>query len=246
MTTGVLLYSFNSENLLYSNMTKRCIRHIKKHLDLPVTVVGDTEFDGANNIVITPTAGNKRQYNDKKMNWYNLERPNAYDHSPYDTTILMDCDYFVMSDYLLSMSTAIDDILIHDRVHDITQQNNLWHPTDSLLPLVWATVVIFKKTEFVRKVFDMIKHVKDYYHHYRNLYRIRFDNYRNDYAFAIALHQMYGGYTKTYCLPEPMMMIGKDVNVVELTDNSLTYQWGDRYAEIHGHDIHVFNKEYFQ
>ena len=105
MTTGVMLFSFNNEHTSYDRLTRRCIKHIKKYLQLPVTVVGDREFEGANNIIVKPTAGNKRQYLDAKgVVWYNLERSNAYDLSPYDTTILLECDYFVMTDKLKELA----------------------------------------------------------------------------------------------------------------------------------------------
>ena len=51
MTTGVMLFSFNNEHTSYDRLTRRCIKHIKKYLQLPVTVVGDREFERAfNNI----------------------------------------------------------------------------------------------------------------------------------------------------------------------------------------------------
>ena len=245
MTTGVLLYSFNTDQHRYSNITKRCIHHIRTHLGLPVTVVGDGGFDGVNNIKISPTPGNQRRYQDKMVPWYNYERANVYDHSPYDTTILMDCDYFVMSDRLLELCDSVDDILVHDRVYDITHQHNLWDTRDGLIPLVWATVVIFKKNTWVSSVFDMIKHVRNYYHHYRNLYRIKHKNYRNDYAFAIALHQMYGFNSADYCLPEPMFMMGADAKILDITDNALTYNWKTYQATLENQDVHVFDKEYW-
>ena len=244
MTTGVLLYSFNNGHTNYSQLTVRCIEHIKNYLDLPVTVVGDREFAGANSIIVDPKSGNRRVYQNTSVNWFNLERMQAYEYSPYDRTILMDCDYFVMSDRLKQLSTAMDDILVHDRVYDITGQNNLWSQQDCQIPLVWATVVIFKKNSFVNSVFQMIQHIAKNYTHYKNLYRLRFNSYRNDYAFAIALHQLYGQHTNCYTIPDPMFMMGLGADVLELTQNSLTYRWKDQYATLTDQDVHIFNKDF--
>jgi len=246
MNTGVLIYSFDTPTIAYSKLTERCIDHVNAHLGLPITVVSDNKFfKGANNVNVSPKSYNRRRYNDYIVPWYNLERTQAYTHSPYDTTILIDCDYFVMSDYLLHLSETMDDVLIHTKLNDITGRNNIFHTRESLLPLVWATVVIFKKNNFVSKVFDTIQHVQNYYEYYRNLYRISQLHYRNDYAFAIGLHQMYGQNNNDYSIPTPMNMIGKDGKIIEITKNSMTFGWGERWSKIYGQDVHVFDKEFF-
>jgi hypothetical protein len=246
MTLGVLIYSFDTPGIAYSKLTERCISHVNEHLRVPITVVSDNKsFVGVNNIHIDPKVSNRRRYNNEIVPWYNLERTQAYVHSPYETTILIDCDYFVMSDYLLQLSEAADDILLHTKLHDVTGRNNIFHTRESLLPLVWATVVVFKKNSFVEGVFDMIQHVQNYYQYYKNLYRIAHLPYRNDYAFAIALHQMYGQNNKDYSIPTPMNMIGKHGKIIEMTNNSMTFSWGERWSKIHNQDIHVFDKEFF-
>lgn len=246
MSTGVLLFSFNNQTTNYAGLTERCLQHIKKHLDLPVTVVGDREFSNVNNIIIEPTEGNRRIYLDQSVKWYNLERSNAYKHSPYDTTILIDNDYFVMSPKLLELANTDNDILVHDKVYDITHQNNLFDPRDCLIPMVWATVVIFKKNKRVENIFYLIQQIQKNWLHYKNLYRIKFSSFRNDYAFAIALHQMYGFHKSNYLIPNPMFMMGKDAEVIELSNTKLTYKWKKNYATIENTDVHVFNKEFVQ
>ena len=61
-----------------------------------------------------------------------------------------------------------------------------------MIPMVWATVFIFKKTKYTKKLFDTIKYVKKYYSYFLELYRIFYKNFRNDYVFAIALQQLNG------------------------------------------------------
>jgi len=132
---------------------------------LPVTVVTNNEtrdrINGHDSLVtVNNQQGNSRYYKDKIIPWYNLERCNAYEHSPYDTTILMDSDYFVYTDNLLELIKSKYEFLLHDGVHDLTNRNSFEYNTKSMIPLVWATVTMFKKTALVRKIFDMIIHIK--------------------------------------------------------------------------------------
>jgi len=243
MKTGVLIYSFDTPVTSYRNLTTRCVEHVNHHLKLPVTVVSDKQFPGVNTVVVEPKKGNMRSYQKETVPWYNLERTSAYEHSPYDTTILMDCDYFVMSDYLSQLSNTVNNILVHTKVNDITKRNNINHSREALIPLVWATVVIFKKNDFTQQVFHLIKHVQKNYQYYRKLYRILHMPYRNDYAFAIALHQMYGGRTTQYSMPTAMNMIGADSNILSLDMYSMYFSWNKQCSRIYDQDVHVFNKD---
>jgi hypothetical protein len=162
----------------------------------------------------------------------------AYEHSPYDTTILMDCDYFVFSGSLLELSKTEFDVMLHDRVHDLTGEDMIEGKHESILPLVWATVVLFRKNENTRMVFDMIKHVQKYYTYYRNLYRIRYINYRNDYAFSIALHQMNIG----NFIPSPMPMLADRVDVIDNDHRGIAFRYNDYVDFIEGQDVHIMEK----
>jgi hypothetical protein len=245
MSTGVLLYSFDTNKTKYSKITERCISHIRHHLDLPITVVGDQQFDYTNSVIIEPQKYNKRRYNKEIVPWYNMERADAYWYSPYETTILMDCDYFILSNDLLRLSQNTNDILLHNKVHDITGRNNIQSSHEALIPIIWATMVIFKKNNFVEKIFQLIKHIQLHYQHYKRLYRIKFDSFRNDYAFAIALHQIYGQYKDDYTIPTPMHMMGADANILDLNFNRVNFSWKDQWASVQNHDVHIFDKEYF-
>ena len=185
-----------------------------------------------------------RQQNNKheiiNVAWYNKERALAYDHSPYDTTILMDCDYFVFSSTLLELANTKFDVMLHDRVEDITGKDMILGKNESTLPLVWATVTLFQKTANARRVFDMIQHVQQYYTHYQNLYRIRYPNYRNDYAFAIALHQLKLG----NFIPTPMAMLADRVDIIDSDDDGIVFKYDDCVNFTSGQDVHIMEKEW--
>ena len=111
---------------------------------------------------------------------------------------------------------------------------------ESTLPLVWATVTLFQKTPNARRIFDMIKHVQKHYTHYKNLYRIRSPNYRNDYAFAIAIHQLKLG----NFIPTPMAMLADSVDIMESDADGIVFEHNDKVNYTSGHDVHIMHKEW--
>tara|TARA_Y100000114_G_scaffold149665_1_gene164108 strand:+ start:219 stop:971 length:753 start_codon:yes stop_codon:yes gene_type:complete len=247
MTTGVLLYCFDTPETNYHKLAERCVAQIKKHLQLEITIVTDIftykkfkPMGMINYKLVKAETTNSRSYRGKKIPWYNKERALAYEHSPYDTTILMDCDYFVFSKTLLELCETKFDIMLHDKVNDLTGKDMILGNNESSLPLVWATVTLFRKSEKTKRIFDLIKHIQEYYVHYKNLYRIKFPNYRNDYAFAIALHQLNLGDT----IPTPMSMLADSVDVIESDDEGIVFKYQDNVNFTSGLDVHVMDKEW--
>jgi hypothetical protein len=173
-----------------------------------------------------------------------MERANAFDYSPYEKTILLDCDYMCFTDNLLELLNTDYDFLLHNKVNDITGLDRIQGKLESILPIVWATVVIFEKSENAKLIFDMIKHVQQNYSHFRNLYRIKFKNYRNDYAFAIALHQLNGHLPSVQYIPTPMNMLPHEFDVLDVTDDSIIYQYNKKINIISNTDVHVMDKEF--
>ena len=246
MSIGILIYCFDTEAVKYHPTANFCIAQIKKHLKLPVTVVTDTvtqsHLQGQDNIVLVePRKNNKRFYKDKSIPWLNLERVNAYDYSPYDVTVLMDSDYFVYTDNILQYVDTAYDFLLYDKVYDATGRNSFNYVSKSLIPIVWATVTIFKKTASTERIFAMIKHIQKNYDYFCNLYRIDFQNYRNDYAFAIALNQMEGS-TNNF-LPSSMTMLPIDTEILKIDTTGITFKYDKYINSIKDQDIHVLNKE---
>ncbi len=251
MTTGVLLYCFDTPEIAYHKLAERCIEQIQKHLKLEITLVTNFEtykklkpLGCINYKLVDNKTGNRRSYRGKNIAWYNLERSMAYEYSPYDTTILMDCDYFVFTDNLLTYTNTEYDFLLHNKVHDLTGEGMIEGKNESTVPIVWATVTIFRKSEFAKQVFDLIKHIQEYYGHYRNLYRLKYMNYRNDFAFAIALHQLNGMNTHKNFIPTPMAMLAHEVDVLEMSDTGVVFKYGKKIGITDKQDVHVMDKEF--
>lgn len=247
MATGILIYCFDSEKVNYHRTTNFCIELIKKNLGFPVTVVTNDQtknkIKGYDSLVIIENQkNNSRYYKDRIIPWYNLERCDAYEHSPYETTILMDSDYFAYTNNLYEITKSKYEFLLHNQVHDLTNRNSFEYKTSSMLPLVWATVTIFRKTPLVRRIFDMIIHVKRNYNYFLNLYRIDFQNFRNDYAFAIALNQI-GGHSREYFIPAKMAMLPGDTQILKIDQTGMTYKYNNHVNFLQDQDVHVLDKE---
>ena len=99
--------------------------------------------------MIENETGNKRG----TEQWHNLDRCHAYDLSPYDTTLLMDIDYLPFTNNLLEYFNVDEDFLIHDKIHDLTNTGVYNFRNNSIIPMLWATVIIFKKTDRAKNIF---------------------------------------------------------------------------------------------
>lgn len=243
MTTGVLLYSFDTEHVEYSRITDRCIKMLRQHVPHPITVVTD---HNTRNKIQSPCDFliieiEKRNTKLSKP-WYNLERHLAFDHSPYDRTLVIDVDYFCFTDKLAKLLQTENDFLIHKDAHDVMGIDDMKYERESMIDLVWATVLIFDKTPRVRSIFDTVKIVKQNYPHFCNLYRISYKNFRNDYAFAIALEQI-GGHGNYDLIPDSISTVPADSKIVELTDRGAVVRHNDKIISLQDQDLHFLNKD---
>jgi hypothetical protein len=163
MKQGVLLFCFNTEHIRYHKILEKCVALIKKNLKLEITVV--TNFDTFKEIspigfinykFIDPELGNTKL----GKTWNNVDRHLAYELSPYDKTIVMDIDYFCYTDNLLQLFHTDYDFLVPNKAYDLSDRNSFDHRRFSLIPMVWATVLYFKKNKKVEQIFQMVKYVK--------------------------------------------------------------------------------------
>ena len=245
MSKGVLLFCFNTETCEYHRIAERCVELIKKNLKLEITIVTNFEtfkkfkpLGMINYRMIENETGNKRG----TEQWHNLDRCHAYDLSPYDTTLLMDIDYLPFTSNLLEYFNVDEDFLIHDKIHDLTNKGVYNFRNNSIIPMLWATVIIFKKTDRAKRIFDKVKYVKQFYQHFCDLYRIDFRNFRNDYAFSIAVNQV-NGHTQQKFLPSRLPTLPGVAKVLEITDTGIVFKYDDKINYIENQDVHILDKE---
>ena len=245
MTKGVLLFCFNTQDIEYHKILERCVALIKKNLQLEITVITNHEtfakvkpLGFVNYKLIESEKGNTKLGKE----WNNVDRHLAYELSPYDTTLVMDIDYFCFTDNLLQFLDTKYDFLVPKKVFDLTHRNSFHQRVWSMIPMVWATVFVFRKTKKAKQIFDMIKYVKAYYSYFNNLYRIFSKNYRNDYVFAIALQQL-NGFVDYNTFPFALSTLPPDCKICKISNKGLAWQYNNKIDWIESQDVHVLNKE---
>jgi hypothetical protein len=246
---GVILFAFNTDLVDYVKIADQTSRLIQHHLDLPITLVtdGNPTFAYDKVIHIDQEDGNFRINDDlQEVPWRNFGRHRAYELSPYDETILLDTDYLVMDNSLLTLlETNYDYKLQHNNTTPKGKSYQLMGGAS--LPYIWATTVLFRKTNLSEMLFDLVGRIQRNYAYYRVLYNIREGNFRNDYAFAIA-NCMLSGYSlnESKGIPWSMFTLDNKISDIRIVNDSLYVYTDDTPLVIPKQNIHLMDKEYLQ
>jgi hypothetical protein len=262
MSKGALLFAFNTDTVDYFSMAVYTAKRINHFLNLPVTVITDNientinseyQFD---NVIYT--SSDHSNFKDNKV-WLNKGRYQAFDDSPYDETLLLDTDYIVNSDKLLSLFSFYDDLSCHNSTNFILNPNE---PQETIgkhgFNTLWATVILFRKTDRVKQIFECMKMIQDNYDHYVKLYGMYKPMYRNDYSLGIAQHIVNGhmDVVSDY-IPWDLQHVGKNTLVKKNSDDffnteyTLSYKIDEpdvqknEYIIVKDFDFHMLDKDNF-
>jgi len=262
MSKGVLLFAFNSPKYNYYDMAVATAKRVNHFLGLPVTLVTD-EHSQPNNptyqfdkiVIAKADKSNRRDWGI----WINKGRFRAYELSPYDETILLDTDYMINSDKLLKLFDMPTDFCCHDST------SFLMHPTAAQEMLsvysfktLWATVVMFKKTNRAKQIFECLEMVQNNFDHYANIHGFISSTFRNDYALTLAT-RIANGHTAPIedVIPWNLVHVGKNTSVYKNTDTEFNTEYTvlfdnwtkgkirKEYNTIKDTDFHVMNKDIF-
>jgi hypothetical protein len=123
-----------------------------------------------------------------------MGRSDVYKLSPYTETLLIDADYFIMNDVLDQVWDSENDVMINCKYRDVSERHkeNIEYLDNFSIPMYWATVVYFKKSDFAENLFTLVSHIKYNYKYYYYLYNCSGNLFRNDFAFSMALHILNG------------------------------------------------------
>ena len=248
---GVVVFAFNTATVDYVSIADWTSQLTAHSLGLPITLVTDhtsnPKFAYDQVIRVDPQGETHRLDLDfNPVSWRNFGRYLAYALSPYNETVLIDTDYLVFDRSLLKLfETKFDYRLMH---HNCTPAGASYEQMgETSLPFVWATVVLFRKTDLSRMFFNLVGRVQRNYQYYRALYNIRERNYRNDYAFAIA-NTILNGYSlnEHLSIPWPMFTIEKKIERIALDKNLIRIYHNDSAVVVPYNNIHVMDKTYLQ
>jgi len=262
MTRGALIFAFNNEQTDYLAMARWSAERIRRHLDIPVAVVtnrtGPGVAQGFDEVIYVPDAdaGGTRYFEDydRTVTWYNAGRVDAFDLTPWDHTLVLDADYVVCSDHLNRLWDTNTDFLCHKDAWD----TKTGKPLDGLntfgrtkMPMWWATVMCFKRTNFSQYVFDAMTMVRENWQHYRDLYQIDRATYRNDFALSIALGIVSGHTNSVDEIPWGLASVLPDTELMQLNDDYFSMEYTDnsgmlRSVGISGTDFHAMGKRHLE
>jgi len=276
---GVIMFAHNNEEIDYFKLAVVNALLVQKHMGIKnITVVTDS-FSLAhaektlgknlikkaiNNIVVSEKdkvfkSKNIRTYKDtshcsKNLPFYNFNRCDAYDISPYDETLLIDADYLILSDTLNHCWGHNNDLMMNWKWQDVMSErkySGLDRLNDMGITMYWATVVYFRKSDSSQSFFNCVQHVRNNPQFYKDLYQWDGKLYRNDYSFSIAAHMVSGFVDKG--IPQLPTTLYKtfdtdDIHSVDNTNSLVLYlekpkSPGDFIlSRWTGVDLHVMNK----
>lgn len=258
MTTGALIFAYDNEHINYQMLAAWSADNIRRHLGIPVAVITDVECAFAHKfdkVILHPRTvapGHRNFVDAGSVTWFNSDRTNAYQLSPWSRTVLLDADYVVASSSLLSLLQSKQEFLVHDHAFDITGKNDfsaLNRFGQPGLPMSWATLMIWSRGDHARHVFDSMDMIKKNWRHYLDLYNIRPSTYRNDFALSIALGIANGHAWSQEAIPWPLATVMPDHELAQLSEDVYRVDYIDsdnkhKYLHVAGHDFHAMGKKY--
>jgi len=256
MTTGALIFAFDTEHTRYLDMAAWCADRVRQFLDIPVAVVTNNPAAGNeavfDHVIYTdPLGTNSRWFGDleQHVTWHNGNRVDAYNLSPWDQTLVLDADFVINSEDLKAVLGSQQEFMCFRSAF------NLARPEEEFLntfgkyqyPMYWATVMMFRKSNTAQYIFDAMQMIRENWKHYRDLYHIAQSAYRNDYALSIALGIVSGQTLKVDAIPWAMPSIVPESKLTLENDTFWNIEYEDaqgklKTVSIVGLDFHAMGK----
>ncbi|MDA8882833.1 hypothetical protein N9I00_00335 [bacterium] len=217
----------------------------------------DMYFDRVIKIPV-PKDSTMRMYHDTHSNkepakFINTNRGNVYDLSPYDETLVIDCDYFAMTNVLDGVWGSKNDFMITKNYSDISNdtKNDITKISDTSIDMYWATILYFRKSEFSKTLFKLVDIIKNNWQWYYIRYSCNIKLYRNDHTFSIALHIITNGSNDTVPeLPMHRLMNSFDTDKIFRIDGPANIlmltamnKKSKNMVRLQQSDLHIMNKQ---
>ena len=269
MTKGVLLIAQNNEEIDYIKQAAFLSRRVKQYLDLPTSIItDDIDYIKENNLennfdkIISPTSKapyTSKSYKDgvfeqKTLSFKNADRAFAYDLTPYDETLLIDTDLVVTDSVFAHCFEQSHNLMMYSsNAVELSGWRNLSEfdfISDTGPNFYWATAVFFRKSSQAEIFFNLVKHIQENWGHYKTVYQLMGNAYRNDFSFSIAAHMLNGFQPGDFVKQMPGTLyysLDKD-ELIELKDDSFLFlvekkdQSNLFPVRIKGKTVHVMNK----
>lgn len=273
MTEGILLYCYNNTQVDYAKLCLLSGSLAKKNLNKPVSLVTDqSTIDWMHKSELYPKAeklfdkiivsdrpaytNNRNLYNGRSYEtvpFINQNRYCAYDHTPYDKTLIIDSDFLILENSLNEYFKVDQSVIIGECIRDIWSNKRLGYLDDYIshtgIKMLWATTCLFTKNTESKMFFDLVKTIQENYSVFSHVFRYSDLQYRNDIAFSIADHILNGFQPNTgYKLPPVLSALDKDL-IHNIDDNKISFLVdknldGNYFlTTVQNLNVHVMNKQ---
>ena len=254
MSKGIVIFAYNGA-YDYVDMARTSAALAKRYLNLPVTLITDQPVDDPvfDSVIIQErTDPVQLKITDGELKpWHNQNRSTAYNLTPYDQTLLIDADYFVMNSRLKHLFDTDLEFACYDTANDVSDVMMLETKIgNTSIPMQWATVIYFTKNELAESVFNFIEYIKQHYEFYSLMYNFRADKFRNDYALSIAIQTLTGYNTGNFAaIPGNLDTITFGTTIIDVRDNGevlYTYPGGAtrdmKVSKVKNTSLHILHK----
>lgn len=135
------------------------------------------------------------RYTEFKDRYYNINRIDAYNITPFEQTMVIDTDYLMIDSTMDTVWDCDEDFMCNKKTITLDHEKNSFGFNNRFnemgIPQYWATAIYFKKSKQAKSIFDLINFVKENYEYYGYLYSFQPCGYfRNDFAISIAIHML--------------------------------------------------------
>jgi hypothetical protein len=265
MSKGAVIFAYNS-TIDYVSMATLAAKLVRKHLDIPVTLITNStavEAGVFDQIILQGLVDKEYERvfkfgsTKERVVWHNQNRSSAYDLSPYDQTLLIDADYLIFDSGLKYLFDTDNKIACFNYVIDINGSQGLQRGArvgNPGIPMQWATVVYFTKNRLAQGVFEFMQGIKENYLYYAAAYNFTAQLYRNDYALSIALQSLTGYNDKNFrSIPGPLLTANTGIDISKVCKSGeIVFSWnhketetvlaGKSFTVLKDTSIHIMNK----
>lgn len=258
---GVLLFAFDNELIPYVEVARQMAKRIQRLWNLPVSIVTDDRsvysdwpmiFDQVAYVDKAEVDANEKMFYDfdKSLSFFNGNRANALELTPYRRTIVLDVDYLVQTDDIPRLWNGEGLKLCRD-AYSVFDYHSLSHDMRVLsgrseIPMWWATVLCFdREAPETQRFFTEWKQALRHYRTLSDMYGFVAKPVRNDFAATIAVHRLTDNHYRDerFLLPHsiPTLMPHSEVTSIE-SDCMLVRNYEGGTTAVFS-DLHIMNKK---
>ena len=275
---GVCIFAYNNNQLDYVQFAILAAAYVKTNMkNNDVTLLTDQgtsdwmessvpqylQDSCFNNVIVEDILheNNPRKHLDSPWTEFNAQfsnknKDNVIKLTPYDQTLLIDSDYYIMNnfyDYIFDTDTPV---ALHKNAIYLEGQPpylNELQLNEGGIHHWWSTAVYFDKSQEANVFFDIWAHVKENWEYYALLYQYPPALFRTDFCVSIACH-MLNGFNNNEFVNDfhsvPLLNMDQKDDIVDIKSakdwimlsHNRQEPWKNVLTRLENQNIHAMNK----